>query len=158
MTPSLPIPTDNIYKFTCLFGLALIISSLFAFVSTYTSSLDRKIKYSETIIPLEAKTQRSKVEDDILAMNRKLIDVTKSNENVASTVISILFVIGIYLSSFGAIRWHRVIQHRDDKLATLQIEKLEVEITKLRSEIVPKAQCSSPTEGASNTSQASSTP
>ena len=89
MTPSLPVPTDNIYKFSCLFGLALIISSLFAFVSTYTSSLDRKIKYSEVVIPVEAKAQRSKVEDDMLAMNKKLIEVTKSNESIEGAGISI---------------------------------------------------------------------
>ena len=134
MTPSLPVPTDNIYKFSCLFGLALIISSLFAFVSTYTSSLDRKIKYSEVVIPLEAKAQRSKVEDDMLAMNKKLIEVTKSNESIAGAGISIVLTAGIFLSGFGATRWHSVIQKRDDRLAALQIEKLEVEIERLRSE------------------------
>jgi hypothetical protein len=137
MTPSLPVPTDNIYKFACLFGLALIISSIFAFVSTYTSSLDRKIKYSEVVISLEAKAQRSKFEDDTLAMNRKLIDVTKSNENFAGTVIAVLLAIGISLSSYGANKWHRDIQQRDDRLAALQIEKLEVEVAKLRSEFQP---------------------
>lgn len=137
MTPSLPVPTDNIYKFACLFGLALIISSVFAFVSTYTSSLDRKIKYSEVIILLEARAQLSKFEDDTLAMNRKLIEVTKSNEDFAGTVVAALLVVGIFLSSYGANKWYRDIQQRDDRLAALQIEKLEVEVAKLRSEFQP---------------------
>lgn len=135
MTPSLSVATDNIYKFICLFGLALIISSIFAFVSTYTTSLDRKIKYSETIIPLEVKAQRSKAEDDLLAMNKKLIGVTKSNENFAGGIILLVLVVGISLSAFGAQMWYNMIQKRDDRLATLQLEKLELEIEKLRSEL-----------------------
>lgn len=139
MTPSLPIPTDNIYKFLCFFGLALIISSIFALVSTYTSTLDRKIKYSETIIPLEAKVQRSKIEDNQLAMNKKLIEVSKSNENFAGSVLMLFLMVGIVLSCYGFLEWHQKIQPRDDKLATLQIAKLEVDIAKLRSELVPPA-------------------
>lgn len=77
MNPSLPIPTDNIYKFGCIFGLALIIVSAFSYVTMYTTTLDRKVRYSEVIIPLEGKSPRSKVEDDILVMNKKLLDVAR---------------------------------------------------------------------------------
>lgn len=139
MTPSLSVATDNIYKFACLFGLALIISSIFAFVSTYTASLDRKIKYSETIIPLEAKAQRSKAEDDLLAMNKKLIEVTKSNEESAGIIIIVILAVGISLSVFGAHMWYSTIQKRDNRLAALQQEKLELEIEKLRSELAKSA-------------------
>jgi len=135
MTPALPIPTDNIYKFACLFGLALIISSVFAFVSIYTNSLDQKVKYSETIISLEAKDQRSKAESDLLEMTKKLVEVTKSNEKSANSFIGAGVAIGILLSAFGALMWYQTIQKRDDRLAALQIEKLEVEIAKLRSEL-----------------------
>lgn len=135
MTPSLSVATDNIYKFACLFGLALIISSIFAFVSTYTASLDKKIKYSETIIPLEAKTQRSKAEIDLLDMNKKLIEVTKSNEHAAESIIIIVLAIGITFSALGAQSWYSTIQKRDDRLVALQQEKLELEIEKLRSEL-----------------------
>lgn len=135
MTPPLSVPTDNIYKFSCLFGLALIISSIFAFVSTYSSSLDRKIKYAETVIPLEAKTQRSKADDELLALNKKLIEITKSNESAALSVISVVLVAGLMLSMYGALKWHRVIQERDDMLATLQLKKLEIEVAKLQREL-----------------------
>jgi hypothetical protein len=139
MTPSLSISTDNIYKFSCLFGLALIISSIFAFVSIYTSSLDRKIRYSETVIPLDAKEHRSKSEDDLLALNKKLIEVTKSNEHTTEIVLAVFLGIGISLSIYGGHSWYHKIQYRDDRLAALQLEKLEVEIAKLRSEGAPLA-------------------
>ena len=151
MTPSLPVATDNIYKFACLFGLALIVSSMFAFVSTYTTSLDRKIKYSEAIIPLEAKVQRTKAEDDLLSMNKKLIEVTKSNEDAAGIVIVVILLVGISLSIAGAQMWYSTIQKRDDRLAALQQEKLELEIEKLRSELaMPVPSESAVIEGAEN--------
>lgn len=136
MTPSsLSVPTDNIYKFACLFGLALIISSVFSFVAVYTSTLDQKVKHLEVIITLEAKTQRTKAEDEVLSMHRRLIDVSKSNEDAAGFLIGVLLTFGGGLSLYGARKWNSEIQSRDDRLAKLQIEKLEAEIAKLRADI-----------------------
>jgi len=135
MTPSLPIPTDNIYKFACLFGLALIVVSIFSYVSTYTSTLDRKVKYMEVIIPLEAKAERNKGENDLLELNKKLIEVSKSNERSATTMMETALVMGIVLSLFGAYNWYEKIHKRDEKLAQLQIEKLEAEVAKIRAEL-----------------------
>ena len=135
MTPSsLPLPTDNIYKFACLFGLALIVSAILLFVSVYTSSLDRKVKYLEVVISLESKQQRSKSEEDLLALNRRLIDISKSNETLAVVVIAVVTAIGVLLSIFGAKHWSQEIQSRDDRLAELQLEKLELELGELRGE------------------------
>jgi hypothetical protein len=101
----------------------------------YTSSLDRKVKYMEVVISLESKTQRSKTEDEILGLNKKLIDVAKSNEGTATNAVGAVLGIGIVLSGFGAYGWHEKIQLRDDRLAQLQIEKLEVEVLKIRAEL-----------------------
>ena len=70
-------------------------------------------------------------------MNRKLIEVTRSNETSANLGIALILAAGLSLSSYGAKRWYQKIQLRDDRLAALQIEKLEAEICKLRSEIKP---------------------
>lgn len=145
MTPSLSIATDNIYKFTCLFGLALIIAAIFSFVSMYSTSLDRKVKYMEVIILLEAKEQRNKADEDLLEMNKKLLEVAKSNDKTGNTFASAVLGIGIVLSAYGALLWHRNIQLRDDKLAQLQIEKLELEVSKLRGECVPTSTTESST-------------
>lgn len=133
MQPSVPIPTDNIYKFACLFGLALIVSAIFSFVASYSSSLDRKVRYMEIVIPLEAKTEKSKTEEDLLAMNRKLISVTKENEQAATVAISAVLVAGLLLSLYGATRWHQIVQKRDDQLAELQLRKLAAEVARLEA-------------------------
>lgn len=134
MTPSLPLPTDNVYKFMCLFGLTLIVVGIFSFVSTYATSLDRKIGFLEVVIPLEAKMDRTKAENELLNMKKKLIEVTKSNESYATNAAGIVIGLGLFLSLYGAHSWYNKIQVRDDKLAQLQLEKVELEVARLRHE------------------------
>lgn len=126
-----PIPTDNIYKFSCLFGLVLIVSAIFSFVSSYSSALDRKVRYSEATIQLQAKPERTKAEEDLLAMHKKLIAVTRDNEETANWAIAVVFTIGVLLSGYGALRWHQVVQKRDDQAAELQLRKLAAEVARL---------------------------
>jgi positive regulator of sigma E activity len=135
MTPSLSVPTDNIYKFACLFGLALILVSAFSFVTTYTTNLDRKVRYSEVVISLDSKSPRSKNEDDLLELNKKLLEVTNSNEKTANIAIGFVFFLGAALSFLGASSWYIKVQQRDDQLVNLQMQKLEAEISKLYVEI-----------------------
>lgn len=135
MTPSLQIATDNVYKFLCLFGLALIVMSIVAFISTYTASLDTKIKYIEVIISLEANAQRTKADEDRLDLNRKLLEIAKSNESFANNMIISAMMVGAALSWFGFQLWYECIQKRDDAVALLQREKLELEIAKLRDDL-----------------------
>lgn len=134
MIPNFPIATDNIYKFACLFGLAIIVASIVSFVSIYSSTLDRKVKLSEVIIALEAKDELTAVEKNSLELNRRLLEVTKSNEHFAQQAVGGAFSLGLVLSIYGAHQWHTKIQARDDLLATLQIEKLRAEIAKLELE------------------------
>lgn len=134
MTPSLPIATDNIYKFACLFGLALVVSCVLAFVSMYSSSLDRKVRYHEAIVQVEQKADKSKADENVIAMHKQLINVTKENESFANTVLAGVLAVGLCLSGYGATQWYRLVQKRDDRIANLQIAKLEQELIKLRSE------------------------
>lgn len=135
MQPSLPVPTDNIYKFSCLFGLVLIVSAVIAIASVYSSSLDRKIVYVQAVIALDSKAERTKQEEDSLKLNRLLIDVTKKNEDYVNIWLGVVIGFGLCLSGFGAMQWHRTIQRRDDQLAELQIQKLQAEIAKIQAEI-----------------------
>lgn len=132
MQPSLPIPTDNIYKFCCLFGLTLIVVTVFSFSSVYTASLDRAVSYAEIVIPLEAKESRTKAEDETLNLNKKLIDVTTANKKFALNALVVLCGVGFFISGIGGFCWYDKIQRRDDKLAELQLRKLELEVAKLQ--------------------------
>jgi len=122
-----------------LFGLALIVSSIFAFIAAYSSALDQKVKYAERIIFLEAKEQRSKVEEETLVLTRKLVEVTEKNNSAANSAVGIVLSVGLFLSGFGALLWYTKIQPRDDKLAELQIAKLQAEIAKLNAPASPSS-------------------
>lgn len=87
----------------------------------------------EVVIPLEAKTGRTKVDDEVLALNKTLIEITQANQKAASHGLAAVLGVGIALSVLGALKWYSKIQRRD-KLAELQIEKLEAELLKLRAE------------------------
>ena len=135
MTPSLPLPTDNVYKFVCLFGLTLVGVGVFSFLSSYSPSLERAVRYSEAVISLEAKPERTAAEEELLAMNKKLIEIAKANEVAALDAIGKVVGLGIVLSLGGAYLWYTKIQLRDDQLARLQLEKVELEVTKLRIDV-----------------------
>ena len=135
MTPSLNIPTDNVYKFACIFGLAMIIVSVFSFTTIYTASLERRIEYSRVIMQTEAKAQRDKNDENALKLNKTLLEVTKTNEAFANMVLGAVIGIGLALSGYASKSWYQKIQKRDEKVALLQIEKLEHEIKKLAAEI-----------------------
>lgn len=129
----IPVPTDNIYKFSCLFGLVLIVTSILSFVSSYSAALDRKVRYSDVVIPLQAKAERTKAEEEMLSLHQKLIAVTRKNEEVANWAISVALALGLLLSSYGATRWHRLVQVRDDQIADLQLRKLAAEVAHLEA-------------------------
>ncbi|MCY1560320.1 hypothetical protein D9M68_974460 [compost metagenome] len=63
--------------------------------------------------------------------------MTKSNEETTIWPIAAVMVLGLSLSWCGAKKWHQVIQTRDDRLADLQLRKLEAEVAKLEAEVQP---------------------
>lgn len=94
MTPSIPIPTDNIYKFACLFGLTLIVTSIVSFVAVYSSSLDKKMQHYQAVVMLEAKTDMSKEDVELLKLNRRMLEITKGNEDAANTFAGVVIAVG----------------------------------------------------------------
>ena len=59
------------------------------------------------------------------------------NEQMTIWPVAVVMVLGLSLSWYGAKKWNQVIQTRDDKLADLQIRKLEAEVAKLEAEVQP---------------------
>ena len=131
MTPSLPVPTDNIYKFACFFGLVLIVSGIFSFVAVYSNSLASKVKYMEAIIGLESTATREKADEERFNLNQTLLEITSKNEETAQRAISVVLAAGILLAGYGAWKWKTIVQPKDDRIAQLQVEKLELEVARL---------------------------
>lgn len=147
MTPSLSVPTDNIYKFASLFGLALIIASVLSFVSVYSFTLSEKVKISETINTMEAKTGGSKTDEDALKRSKRLLEVHSANEKHANNVITVVIALGIASSIWGFSCWKSRVQGRDDRLVELQIKRLELEVAQLEAQqrpVPPKVDSATP--------------
>ena len=132
MTPTIPLPTDNIYKFVCLFGLALILAAVYGFVALYSSSLERVETYSKAVIELQANTPPTEVDADRLKLAKAMLSVTTQNRQAGTWGIAVTLSIGLAMGFLGGRAWYHRIQVRDDEVSKLQLEKLRLEVEKLR--------------------------
>ena len=127
MTPGFSIPTDNIYKFYALLGLALVISSMLAFVYVYDSHRAQVIEWSEEIRQLSYKKSHTEGESERIDNLQHLIDVEGSNKEFYMTVIGAVGGSGISIGIIGLVVWQFRVQPRSDRLLDLQIKSLELE-------------------------------
>lgn len=125
---------DNVYRFAGLCGVVLVVAALFAFVAAHTSALDRETRFVEAIVPLEAKAPRSKAEEELLDVNRRLLERARANGRGALIVAGAVGGLGLLLAAYGWVQWRRLVQPRSDRLVVLQLEKLQFELAALRAE------------------------
>ena len=62
MTPTIPIPTDHVYKFHALCGLAILVSALISFVYVYERYKERRENQSLELDILNRKENPSQEE------------------------------------------------------------------------------------------------
>ncbi len=134
MTPALSIATDNFYKFKCLFGVALIFTAIIAFVSSAASTLDRQARLAEREVHLVHKANPTKEDNALLAQTNELREIFDRTMFAAANLLGLVFIAGMGLSLWGAIEWKRELQDHADKMAKFQLDKVQVEIEKLRLE------------------------
>lgn len=134
-------PTDNLYKFTCLFGLALIVSAVVSFVALYTSSLDTKLKYNEVIVEIHAipEAQRTPIQVARLASKKELMKLTMDNEDQTRSMLAVLLGAGIMLSAAGASVWYQRVQKQDDQMGAAQLRKVRAEAELLERQVLAGA-------------------
>lgn len=137
MTPSLSVPTDNIYKFASLFGLALIVVAAISYMSAYTAALNSNVQYAQAVIAIESKEERTKLEERMLEFNNRLIEVSVSNRSMVTNVMAVVFAIGCFASAWGFTGWVKKIQARDDEVANLQLRKLRAEVEAIEAKRSP---------------------
>lgn len=125
MQPSIPVPTDNLYKFAALFGLVLIVASIVSVVSTYNSAYDELVEIASSYIALEGKSDATTKQ--MKQLMDKRIEVIDSNREFYVFILSIPIVIGGALSVWGFQRWARI-QPLHDELIELQVAKVRKEV------------------------------
>lgn len=124
MESKIPLPTDNIYKFYALFGLALLITSIIGAVSVSTSTNDKLhslVKEYESIPVPKEKSELAKVIE-------KRLEVQVSNKKFFSQVLGAIIGVAIWLMGYGFWQWHTKIQPKQDEYFELQLQKLRREV------------------------------
>lgn len=134
MTPSLSVPTDNIYKFASLFGLALLIASILGFIAHYSTSLEAKSRYVQIISMHNSKEPKSQFDHDMITLNEKLLQVAQKNQRTMSFYVGGVGGLGLAASLWGFWRWRYRVQTRDDAIADLQLRKLRAEVASLEAQ------------------------
>jgi hypothetical protein len=138
MTPSMPIPTDNFYKFAALFGLAILISFMVLSIylpekfgePAFKESLEFEILKSRDSLSTEETIRKNHLETKI-----KLFDSFARQIVYGSAIIGMF---GGFLFLWGIIVWWWKVQPKQDELLNLQIEKTKREIQVLEKQLNPK--------------------
>ncbi len=131
MESTVPIATDNIYKFYALFGLSIFISSLLtlAYIHIHFNEIIPKEYIEVETLKVKADlSQEEKIRKDVLERKTN-IDV--SDKNTFAKILGGFGGLGVLLMIFGFSRWQKRIQPRQDMLLDLQIEKIKREISAL---------------------------
>jgi hypothetical protein len=141
MEPTVPIATDNIYKFYALFGLVMLIFSGVAFVYAYTQHYEAVYKDWIALETLRAKSESMLSTEEMVrkrVLERK-IKIDRGNRNTYIRISGCIAGIGLLLIGFGFYHWQTKVQPKQDQLLDLQLEKLRREIGALDTSILQRS-------------------
>jgi hypothetical protein len=141
MEPTVPIATDNIYKFYALFGLVMLIFSGVALVYAYTQHYEAAYKDWIALETLKAKPE-SMLSTEETVRKRILeskIEIDRGNKTTYTIISSCIGAIGLLLMWSGFYHWQTKVQPKQDQLLDLQLEKLRREIGALDTSILQRS-------------------
>lgn len=135
----IPLPTDNIYKFYALFGLLLFIFSFG--LSVYVSKTTNKLLFQtlidqETLKQLPNPSSVEKTKEQVL---QRRIEIAVQDRNFDTRALGAVGGIAFCVMVYGFWKWHREVQPVQDKIAELQLEKLRLEVSQMKTACKPPA-------------------
>ncbi|WP_251359117.1 hypothetical protein [Kangiella sp. TOML190] len=116
MITNTSIPTDNIYKFYAIFGLAIIITCVISFLNIYNSYNEKAYERFIELKVLEAIDEinpRQAAEKQLYEIQNK---VEKENKDFYMKCIGFLMGLGLFMMLYGFYYWETKVQPRLDKL------------------------------------------
>jgi hypothetical protein len=145
MQPNVPIPTDNLYKFMALFGLAIIISAMVGLYLAYATTNAELIAVSDRYYELEKEQLADQQEavaigatvasdarsvnaaKGVKAVLEKRIEVAVWNRLAYTVFLFLVMFGGGLLAFFGFKAWAKI-QPLHDRLLQLQVDKAEKDL------------------------------
>ena len=125
MQPTLPVPTDSLYKFAALFGLVLLVTSIIAFNTSYNNTHAELTSLAQKYIDIELK--QGTAARQMRHLLERQIEIADANRDFRAFFIAITLAIGTLSSGWGFLMWHRLQPLRD--------ELLELEVLLARKEV-----------------------
>lgn len=133
MKSTLSIPTDNLYKFKAVFGLAIIIASLLAIVITYNTLDQREFSIDVERIKLENSNINSKHEAALINIYKQYSSTSYAVMLTVLTIASFSILFGFFFSMSGFLDWKDLQKDEDDIRKTkLQLLKKELSSNNFR--------------------------
>lgn len=135
MAFSIPSVTDNVYKFYAIFGLTLIVSSIIGSIQLNRMNNARIHQFAKDV---EAVHQRdpdfANVKDSpVVASALKQIELIGKDRVAYQWVLFGLVALGTGSSIYGFHKWQQGVQKSDDAIQALHLEKLRLEVAKLKA-------------------------
>lgn len=128
MNSKLAIPTDNIYKFEAIFGLALLITSLLALNFSLGNHVDKLFDASIQMESIKEAAKRMNLES-------AYVDTLTAALLLSVTGSFLGCLVGVICSIYGFHNWKTIVQSVDDEVKKLEKEKLDIEIKILKEEL-----------------------
>lgn len=128
MESSIPLPTDNIFKFYALFGLLLIIFGIGSMLYVNKSTNDLVFEFGVEYETLKADPVRSISQEARFQILQKKLEVAREDKNLFLISLGVVIGIGIFMMSYGFKKWHTEVQPIQDEMARLNLKKLRREM------------------------------
>jgi hypothetical protein len=135
MTPTIPIPTDHIYKFYALCGLAIFIASTLGAVYVSERAYERRTNSDLELEILNKKPNLSPEEEAKKVLLTEKSKIYESTDNLVGYALGGSAAVGLFVMGVGFVQWQKKVQPNQDKLLALQIKKMEREILALDKEL-----------------------
>lgn len=132
MESRIPIPTDNIYKFYALFGLALFITAIAIQVSVVKSTNELAFSIGPELKALEVLEKPSPVEITKKELLKRQLEIAVADRDEFKELAHYLTVFGAILMGLGFGMWQYSVQPKQDELLDLQIEKAKLELNQTK--------------------------
>lgn len=135
MESRIPVPTDNIFKFYALFGLFLFVFACGAFLYVHVDANATLMASYPELEALREFEEPARSDLAQIAILEKRIEITKADKVFYIRVLVGVFLIAIFLATYGFVQWHIKIQPMLDETARVQLDIAKLQLEKLRQEV-----------------------
>ncbi|KGM38713.1 hypothetical protein JY96_21305 [Aquabacterium sp. NJ1] len=120
MLEKLQIPTDSLWKFLAIFGLAGILASAYLFVENYERYLHDTLDAQAKLVEIESSKQVSATQAAMQKYLTSKVELLSRNKTEYAKMIAYLFSTSLAVLLFGSFFWVTKVQTHVDRMLAAQ--------------------------------------